>query len=105
MLPGLTVGEAQDLGPWLIKVRLLLPMRDESIDTVFHSRAEHIPAEQPPERVQATEQVEDESVDSSRAEAEDPGEEMVVRRNMTTDWFLPSKRPTMQQRAPPPPAP
>lgn len=77
--PGLIVGEAQDLGPRLIRVGSLLPIRDESVDTIFHGRAEHILAEQPPEGVLVAEQVEAESVDSSGAEAEDPSEEMVVR--------------------------
>ena len=81
MPPGLIVGEAQDLSTRLIRVGSLLPVRDRSADNVFQRHVEHIPVEQPLEGVQATKQVEVESVDSSEAEAKDPGEEMVVRRN------------------------
>ena len=72
---------------------------------VFHGCAEHIPIEQPPV-VWIAEQVEAESVDSSESEAEakDPGDAMVVRRNMTADLFLPGRQPAVQQ-APPPPFP
>ena len=54
---GLIVGEAQDLGPRLIKVGSLVLVRDRSVDTIFHDWAEHIPVEQPPV-VQVTEQAE-----------------------------------------------
>ena len=49
--PGLTVGEARDLGPRLIRLGSLLPVRDESTDSVFQGRVEHIPVEQPPKGV------------------------------------------------------
>lgn len=71
-------------------------MRDGSVDTVFHDRAEHIPVEQPPEGAQAVEKVEVESVDSLGAKAKDPGEEMVVHRNMITNRFLPGMGPIVQ---------
>ena len=103
MPPGLIVGEAQDLGPQLVKVGSLLLVKDGSVDTVFHRRAEHIPVEEPHEGAQATEQVEFESVDSSEAETKDPSDKMVVHQNMTADWFLLGGRPIMQQQAPPPP--
>lgn len=94
--PRLTVGEARDLGPQLIRVGSLVPVREGSTNTVFHSRTEHIPVEQPPEGAQAIEQVEVESVDSSGVEAEDPSEEMVVCRNMTANQFLLGGRTTTQ---------
>ena len=68
-------------------------MRDGITDTVFQGRAEHIPVKQPSEGVQAAKQVEFELVDSLKAEADDSGEEMVVRRNkiaVDTVFCLPS---------------
>ena len=94
------VGEARDLGPWLIRVGSLVLVRDGSIDTVFHSRAKHILVEQPP-AVRVVEQVEAESVDSSEVEAADPGDAMVVHHNMTANRFLPSEQPMVQQVPPP----
>ena len=90
---GLTVGEAQDLSPWLIIVGSLLPVRDGITDTVFQGCAEHIPVKQLSEGVLAAEQVEFELVDSLKAKADDLGEEMVVRRNtiaVDTEFCLPS---------------
>ena len=86
---GLTIGEARDLGPQLIKVGSLVPMRDGSTDIVFHSCAEHILVEQPPV-VWVVEQVEAELVDSSETEAKakDSSDAMVVCCNMTADLFL-----------------
>ena len=71
-------------------------MRDDSTDTIFHSRAEHIPVEEPKEGARAVEQVEVESVDSfsEGIEPKDFNTEMVVRRKMTIDQFLPSGRQT-----------
>ena len=98
---GLTVREARDLGPRLIRVGSLLPVRDGIADTVFQGHAEHILVEQSPKGVWAAEQVEAESIGSSEAKAEDPAEEMVVRRTMTANHFLPIGHPTMQQQVPP----
>ena len=94
--PGLTPDEAQRLGPWQFSVGSLLPVRDDSTDTIFHSRAEHIPVEEPKEGARAVEQVEVESVDSfsEGTEPKDFNTEMVVRRKMTIDQFLPSGRQT-----------
>ena len=49
--PRLTVGEAQDLNPQLIRVGSLLPVRDETTDIVFQRRVEHILVKQPLEGV------------------------------------------------------
>lgn len=100
-LPRLTVGQARDLGPWLIRVGSLVSVRDKFADTIFHSQAEHTLVEQPPV-IQVAEQAEAESVDSSGAKAEDPSDTMVVRRTITTDHFLPSGQPAIQQVPPPP---
>ena len=98
---GFTVREARDLGPRLIRVGSLLPVRDRIADTVFQGHAEHILVEQPLKGVRAVEQVEAKSVDSSEAKVEDPGEEMVVCRTMIANHFLPNGHPTMQQQVPP----
>ena len=76
-------------------------MRDGIADTVFQGHAEYILVKQSPKGVWAAEQVEAESIGSSEAKAEDPGEEMVVRRTMTANHFLPNGHPTMQQQVPP----
>nr|POE82860.1 hypothetical protein CFP56_28265 [Quercus suber] len=67
---------------------------------VFHGRAKHIPIEEPNVEVQTKGQVVVESVDSSLEgiEAKDPEADMVVRRTMTTNRFLPSEWPTTQHR-------
>ena len=44
--PRLTIGEAWDLGPRLIRVGLLVPTRDGSADTIFQGRAVHTPVEE-----------------------------------------------------------
>lgn len=103
LLRGLIIGEARDLGPWLIRVGSLVPVRDRLVDYFFHGRTEHIPVEHPVEGGQVAEQVEPESVDSSKAEVEDPGATMVVYCNMTTDCFLRGGQPVMQQAPSTPP--
>ena len=83
--PRLTVGEARDLGPCLIRVGLLVPARDGTADIVFQGRALHTSVEEQQPEVLAAKQVKVELVDSSGAKVEDAEEEMVVRRNMTTN--------------------
>ena len=100
LLPRLTVGEARDLGLCLIRVGLLVPIRDSTADIVFQGRALHTPVEEQRPEVLAAEQVKVELVDSSGVEVEDIKEEMVVCWNMTADWFLPNGRPAMQQQQP-----
>ena len=85
----LTVGEARELGPHLIRVGSLVPARDGSVNTFFQSRAMHTLGEEQRAEVLAIEQVEVKSVDSSGAKAENAEDEMVVRRTMTADRFLP----------------
>lgn len=53
--PGLTVGEARDLNPRLVRVGSLLPVRDGLADPVFYGCTEHIPIEEPHKRAQAVE--------------------------------------------------
>lgn len=67
----------------MIRVGLLVPIRDESMDTIFQGRAVHTSVEEQRAKVLATEQVEVELVDSSGVEAKNTDDEMVVRRTMT----------------------
>ena len=98
LLSGLTIGEARDLGPRRTRVGSLVPVRDESIDIVFQGHVVHISVEEPHMEVQAANQVEVEPVDSSGANVENAGDEMVVHRNMTANWFLPGGRLAAQQQ-------
>lgn len=104
---GLTLGEAQRLGPQQITEGSLLPVKDGSIDQAFHDQAEHIPIKELFVTNQAKGETLMELVDSSSevTETEELVVEMVVRRKMTTDLFLPGRRSATQQEAPPPPAP
>ena len=81
--PNLTVGEAWDLGPQLVKAYSLVPVRDEYANLVFQGRPIHTPVEEPRVEVQPADQVEVESVNSSSAEAKNAEDEMVVWQNMT----------------------
>ncbi|KAL0003384.1 hypothetical protein SO802_017165 [Lithocarpus litseifolius] len=77
---GLTLGEAQRLGPQQIREGSLLPFKDGSVDRAFHARRID-----PGQR-----QVEVESVDSSSEGTgpKDSNTEMVVRRIMMANRFL-----------------
>ena len=90
--PRLTIGEAQDLDPRLIRVGSLVPASDGSANTVFQGRAVHTVEEQRT-KAPVAEQVEVELVDSSSVEAKNAKDEMVVRRTMTADRFLLGGRP------------
>ena len=63
----LTVGKAQDLGPWLVRADLLVPVRDASTNSVFQGRAVHKPMKEPHAEVQPAEQAKVEFVNSSKA--------------------------------------
>lgn len=106
--PFLTVGEAWDLGPRYTTTEDLAPMRDESAERVSHNCQAHIPIKGPDTPIQVTEPVAAVPV-HSLTEA-DLGEEMVTRRNLSVDWFLPSacpaaqsQQPLSRDRTPPPP--
>ena len=75
----------------------LVLVRDKSTNLVFQGRVIYTPVEEPCVEVQPADQVELESVDSLRAEAESTEDEMVVQRNMTIDQFLPGDRLVQQQ--------
>lgn len=79
-------------------------MRNGSTNTVFYGRAEHILVEELEEGARAVEQVEVELVDSSSEGTKpmDSDIEMVVKRKMTADRFLPGGQQTPLQQAPSP---
>lgn len=104
----LTVCEAWDLGPQYITLEDLTPVRDASAKLVSKSRGVHVPVEEPEAQVPAAEPVAAKSVNLSGAEA-NLEEEMVTRRTLTIDWFLPGGRLAAQpqktpgkDRTPPP---
>ena len=74
----LTVGEAWDLGPQLVRAYSLVHVRDEYANLVFQGRAIHTLVEEPRVEVQPTDQVEVKLVDSSGVEAKSTEDEMVV---------------------------
>lgn len=71
-------------------------MRDASADSISQRRAIHRPVKEPQIQVQLVDQVVVESVNFFEAEAEQGGSEMVVKRTMTIDRFLPNAHPTAQ---------
>ena len=77
----------------MIRADSLVPVRDALTNFVFQGYAVHIPVEKPRVEVQLVDQAEVELVNSSEAEVEQGEGEMVVRRTMTVDWFLPGSHP------------
>ena len=110
LLPSqLTVSEAWDLGPQYTTVEDLTLVRDTLAELVSQSRKVHVPVEELKAQVPTAEQVVAESVNSSEVEV-GLEEEMVTRRTLTIDWFLPGSHLAAQpQKAPSkdrtPPAP
>ena len=96
----LTLGEAWQLGPRQIREGSLLSVRDGSDERVFHDWAEHIPIEDPVAVSPIERPIIEEVVDSflEGTEPEESVAEMVVRRKMTIDRFLPDGRATPQQQ-------
>ena len=91
--PSLTVGEARDISPRYTTANDLAPVQDALADLVSQSRKAHVLVKEPEAPVQVAELVPIELVNSSDAKATQ-GEEMVKRRTMTIDQFLPGIRPT-----------
>ena len=85
----LTIDEAWDLDPQLIRVGSLVPARDGLVDIVFQGQAKHTSIEE--QRIEALDvkQVQAESVNSLSVEVENAKDNMVVQRNMTVDQFFP----------------
>ena len=92
LLPSqLTVSEAWDLGPQYTTVEDLTLVRDTLAELVSQSRKVHVPVEELKAQVPTAEQVVAESVNSSEVEV-GLEEEMVTRRTLTIDWFLPGRQ-------------
>lgn len=67
--PNFAIGEAWDLGPWIVKAQSLVPVREELTNLVSQNRTVHRPVGDPQTLVQPTEQKVAESIHSSEAEA------------------------------------
>lgn len=96
--PNLTVGEARDFGPWLVREESLIPVRDTLANSISQSHVVHKPVEELKAQVQPTNQVAAESVNSSEVEANQGKDEIVVKRTMTIDCFLLDARSATQQQ-------
>lgn len=94
----LTVGEARDLDPLVIRVGSLVPIKDGSAEKVFQGRVVHVLVNKPHVEVQVAGQVEVESIDSWGAKVENVSDEMVVHWTMTADRLLLGRRPAAQQQ-------
>ena len=92
--PQLTIGEARDLTPWNTTADSLALVRDASVDLVSKSHRVHIPIEEQKAPARITEPAA-KSVNSSEAGV-DQGGEMVTKKNMTINQFLPDTRPMSQ---------
>ena len=92
--PNLTVGEAQDLSPRLVRMESLVLMRNASATSVFQGCAVHRPIKESDTLVQPAEQAEVESINFSEVEAEQEEGNMVNRRTMTMERFIPSTHPS-----------
>ena len=100
-LPPNLVDNARDLGPRLTKVESLVLVRDASANTIFQDHSVHKPVKEAGAAVQLAEQVEVESINSFEVEADQEKGNMVTRRTMTMERFIPSARPLAQQQQAP----
>ena len=107
------VGEAQDLGPRIVRAESLVLLKDTSVELVSRNRAVDRLVERPQDLapIQVVEPAAAKSINSSRIESNPGEDEMVTRQAMTIDRFVPSAYPTAQQQEPqgrnltPPPPP
>ena len=90
--PNLTVGKAQDLGPQLVRENLLVLVRDASANSIFQGHVVHRPIKEPWVVVQPAKQAKAKSINSSEVEAEQDEGNMVTKRTMTIDRFIPDAR-------------
>ena len=67
----------------------MVPVRDASANFVFQGRPAYKLVEEPRAKAQPVNQAEIESINSSKVETEKGEGEMVTKRTMTTDRFLP----------------
>lgn len=89
LMPFLTVGEARDLGLRYTTLENLALVRDKSAEHVSQSRKVHVPIEHLKAQARATE---------PEATEVEQDANMVTRRKMTADRFLPGTHPTAQSQ-------
>ena len=97
--PQLIIGETRDLEPQYTTAEDLALVRDTSAKLVSQSCRVHVYVREPEASVQVVKPAVAESVNSSEAEA-NQSEEMVTRRTMIVDRFLPDTRPVTQPHQP-----
>ena len=92
--PRLIVGEARDLGPRYTCSEELAPVRDKSAKLVSQNRRVHVPVEpEAPVELEALAQVAEEAAvesTSSSGTKSNQGPDMVTRRMMKINHFVPS---------------
>ena len=94
--PNLTVGKARDFGPWIVRAESLVPMRDNSVNSVFHNRIVYRLVEQPQAQVHLVEQEAVELVSFFEVDTDQGKDKMVVKQSITLDPFLLGARPATQ---------
>ena len=87
--PSFTIGEAWDFGPWIVRAKSLVLVRDDIANLISQNCTVHRPVGGPQTLVQPTRQVAAESVNSSEVETDQGEEEMVSKRTLTLERFLP----------------
>nr|POF03418.1 hypothetical protein CFP56_76568 [Quercus suber] len=92
-------GEAWDLGSHYTIVEDLALVRDESVECMSHSRKTHIPIEESDAPAHVTKLVASDMTHPLEATV-DLGEDMVTRRALTIDQFLPNSRSASQSQQP-----
>ena len=68
--PNLTIGEARDFGPRLVRVESLVPVRDDSANSISHNHTVHRPIKQPQAQVHSIEQAASKLVSSSEVDTD-----------------------------------
>ena len=95
--PSLTTGETQDLGPCYTTAEDLALVKNESVKRVSRSHKAHIPIERPNTPAQVAEAA---IAEPANPEAEANLEDMVMRRTLSIDHFLPNTRLASQPQQP-----
>lgn len=93
--PNLTIGKAWDFGQ-IVRTESLVPIRDDLANLISENQTVHRPVGEPETIVQPSKQVAAESINSSKAEIDQIEGEMVSKRTLTLDHFLPRAYPAAQ---------
>lgn len=97
--PQLTIGEAPGFDPQYTSAKSLASVRDTLANLVSQSCRVHVHVKEPKALARIAEPAAVELVNSSEVEA-DQGAEMVTKRTMTINWFLPDTRFAAQPQQP-----